>query len=395
MKLTRKRLMEVAGLRSPLNEATDYSAYVEKMEKLGEPYKLASDDGYAEAVKKYIEQNSATIKQAIASKLTNSKISGELAVSRDEFADMLLYWSYLSPSRAKLLSAANAFASLNSSGGTTAGKRMTDEWAERFSKADLKTWLDDYKFGYQHYTETKYGEGTLNEFIKDPKYALNVLRNTLKNTEAWWGYAHWILILYVINTQGGSEASTWKLNKDSAKMAGKFWQDEDEEASGQSWGPELEKLMEAKDEQAAEELMKAVEAGFDAWVGLAMSDGLDKLIAQTPPEGVDEPTTSTPQISGKQAAKELQKDATLKGEFEKWLVNVLETGGATQEDLVADFGDGMNLDPDDLDMDDIVSNIINNKKYSDDLGDFFSEYKDSLNESIFEQIVRAKRQLLK
>ena len=357
MKLTRKRLMEAAGLRNPLNEAADYSTYVEKMEKLGKPYKFVSDNGYEEAVKKYLEQNSATIKQAIASKLTNSKISGEFAVSRGEFADMLLYWSYLSPSKAKLLSAADSFASLNSSGGKTLGKRVTDEWAERFSKADLKTWLDDYKLGYTDYKET------IKDFEKDPKDTLNTLKTTLKNTEAWWGYAHYILFFYVMNTQGGTPQ-------------------------------DVEKLMDTKGEQAAAELMKAVEAGFEAWTDLVMSDGLDKLIAQTPPEGL-EPTTSTPQVSGKQAAKDLKKDATLRGEFEKWLVDILETGGATEEDLVADYGDGMDLDPMDLDMDDIVSNIINNKKYSDDLGEFFSEYKDGLNESIFEQLTKVKKQLWK
>ena len=186
-----------------------------------------------------------------------------------------------------------------------------------------------------------------------------------------------LLYLYVINTQGGSEASTWELDKDSAKYT--------------KWIPEFKKLLDAKGEQAAAELIQAHAAGFDAWVELAMSDDFAKYLAKNPPKGKQKSVS----IDGKQAAKELKKDATLKGEFEKWLVDTLEMGGATREDLIADYGDGMNLDPMDLDMDDIVSNIINNKKYSDDLGEFFSEYKGSLNESIFEQITKVKKQLWK
>ena len=82
--------MEVAGLRSPLNEATDYSAYADRMEKLGEPYEYGDDNSLLKIIREYLKQNSATIKQAIASKLANSKISGELKVSRDEFADAIL-----------------------------------------------------------------------------------------------------------------------------------------------------------------------------------------------------------------------------------------------------------------------------------------------------------------
>ena len=360
--------MEVAGLRTPLNEEAEYSAYADKMEKLGKPYE-EGDDGYAKAVEKYLKENSTTIKQAIASKLANSKITGELAVSKDEFANYLLHWSYLA-NKAKLVGATTNFLPQHSSQGIS-GRKIADEWAKKYSKAGLKSWLTDDYWGYNDY------KSQLNDKL-DLDYTLKKIKND-PSKQVWWGDAHSTLFLYLINTQGGSEASTWALD-------------------GLNWLPDLEKLVEAKGEQAATELMKAVEAGFDAWVDLVMNDNFDKLIAQTQPKpqgGGGGAVGAIAQVSGKQAKEELKKDATLKGEFEKWLVDTLETGGATKEDLAADFGHGMKLDPDDLDMDDIVSNIIGNKKYSDDLGEFFSDYKGGLNESIHEQMLRVKKQLWK
>lgn len=385
MKLTRKRLMEVAGLRDPLNEAADYSAYVDKMEKLGEPYEYGDANSLLKIIREYLKQNSATIKQAIASELANSKISGELKVSRDQFADAILDSGF---------SAANAAGSSAIvswvKGGS--GRETTDELAKILSQPSLKSYAargvlgKGYGEGYGGLLPKdekwyEYADKSEEEYNKKVSYTRSLsyqLEQTLKGLKGGSSVLSLpLLYLYVINTQGGSEVSTWELGKDSAKYT--------------KWIPDFKKLLDAKGEQAAAELIQAHAAGFDAWVELAMSDDFAKYLAKNPPKGQQKSVS----IDGKQVAKDLKKDATLKGEFEKWLVDTLETGGATREDLVADFGDGMNLDPDDLDMNDIVSNIINNKKYSDDLGDFFSEYKDGLNESIFEQLIKVKKQLWK
>jgi hypothetical protein len=377
--------MEVAGLRSPLNEATDYSAYADRMEKLGEPYEYGDDNSLLKIIREYLKQNSATIKQAIASKLANSKISGELKVSRDEFADAILN-SRFSAADAAGSSAIVSWVNRGS------GRETTDELAKILSQPGLKSYAarevlgkgygedyggllpkDEQWYEYADKSEEEYNKKV--SYMRRLSYQLERTLKALKGDNKVLSLP--LLYLYVINTQGGSEASTWELDKDSAKYT--------------KWIPEFKKLLDAKGEQAAAELIQAHAAGFDAWVELAMSDDFAKYLAKNPPKGRQKSVS----IDGKQAAKELKKDATLKGEFEKWLVDTLEMGGATREDLIADYGDGMNLDPMDLDMDDIVSNIINNKKYSDDLGEFFSEYKGSLNESIFEQITKVKKQLWK
>jgi len=377
--------MEVAGLRSPLNEATDYSAYVERMEELGEPYDY-DNDNLRKIIKKYAEKNESTFKQAAASQLSNSKISGELAVSKDEFANAIAYntfFMYTPPGGSAIYAWVSRYNSQQY------GRKTAEQLAQAFSSPGLKGldnrseigtsagMMDPFKQPWYNYADASsevYNKKVPShrKLNRDLEWTVETLKGDVKSAK--YGIDDYnLLCLYVINSQGGSEASTWKLDDET------------------SWVSDFKKLMDAKGDQAAAELLKAYEAVFDAWVELAMSDDFAKHLAKTPPKGKQKSVS----IDGKQAAKELKKDATLKGEFEKWLVDTLEMGGATREDLIADYGDGMNLDPMDLDMDDIVSNIINNKKYSDDLGEFFSEYKNSLNESIFEQLTKVKKQLWK
>jgi hypothetical protein len=92
------------------------------------------------------------------------------------------------------------------------------------------------------------------------------------------------------------------------------------------------------------------------------------------PEEKFKPSYNPNNATAKKALEAFKKDISLKQDFEQWLVDELEGGDyGDREDLVNDFGP--KLDPDDLDMDDIVYNIINKKKYQNSLGEFFSEFE--------------------
>jgi hypothetical protein len=92
------------------------------------------------------------------------------------------------------------------------------------------------------------------------------------------------------------------------------------------------------------------------------------------PEETFKPSYSPTNATAKKALEAFKKNVSLKGDFEQWLVDELEGGDyGNREELISNFGPGMQED--DFDMDEIVYNIINKKKYQNNLGEFFSEFE--------------------
>jgi len=193
------------------------------------------------------------------------------------------------------------------------------------------------------------------------------------------------LLTYLVNTQAGAEASSWKYDNGGGSPTRK--------QDYSKFGLKVKDLFDKKGEQAATELVRAYAKGFGVIAngtinGFAEYAKNNPLAKQSPePAGMDN------LVKAEEALQKFKKDPSLKQKFEEYLASALEDT-ATREDLVSDYGDSSMDDTDGFDINSIVRNIITKKKHREDFGQYFSDFEEesgSINESIYKQILRIKQ----
>lgn len=375
--ITRRRLMEIAGL--PVNEASnlDVQAYISTwVEATKDMHEFDGKRLFTE----FIQQNKSEIVQAISTELASSKISGTFAASKEQFAQKI-YMNLIDSgvNGPQLLSRAVVIPN------TDQGNR-TKQFVDGLSQPSMQSYITikDLPNPKQQswYVKASDGNTTGVENIAGLVYwgAKEVQEG---RDVAVWALDGWQeLMIYLVNTQAGTEASSWKYDKGGDSPT--HQQDYDK------FGLKVKDLFDKKGEQAATELVKAYAKGFGVIADITINEFVEYAKENPRSPESPEPFGADTLAKGNEAVQKFKKDAGLKRRFEKYLANTLEYSD-TKEDIIDTYGPGMQED--DFDIDEIVYNIITKKKYREDLGQFFLDFEEEtggVNESIYKQILEIK-----
>jgi len=375
--ITRRRLMEIAGL--PVNEASnlDVQAYISTwVEATKDMHEFDAMDLFTE----FIQQNKSEIVQAISTELASSKISGTFAASKEQFAERV-YMNLINSgvNGPQLLSRAVVIPN------TDQGNR-TKQFVDGLSQPSMQSYINikNLPNPKQQSWYVKASDGNTTGVTNiaglvywGAKEAKEGRKVSVGSLDGWQE-----LMIYLVNTQAGTEASSWKYDRGGDSPTRK--QDYDK------FGLKVKDLFDKKGEQAATELVKAYAKGFGVIADITVNDFIEYAKKHSRSPKSPEPFGADTLAKAEEAVQKFKKDAGLKQRFEKHLASTLEDT-ATREDLIDAYGPGMQED--DFDIDEIVYNIITKKKYREDLGQYFSDFEEEIggvNESIYKQILEIK-----
>ncbi len=373
--------MEMAGL--PVNEDSnlDAQAYISTwVEATKGMHEFDAMDQFI----KFIQQNKSEIVQAISTELASSKISGTFAASKEQFAQKI----YMNLIRSgvngpQLLSRAVVIPN------TDQGSR-TKQFVDGISQPNMQSYISikDLPNPKQQSWYLKASDGNTTGVTniaglvywgaKEVREGRDVIVGSL---DGWQE-----LMIYLVNTQAGTEASSWKY--DNGGDSPTYKQDY------AKFGLKVKDLFDKKGEQAATELVRAYAKGFGVIADITINEFV-KYAKEHPwsPES-PEPVGADNLAKAEEAIQKFKKDAGLKQKFEKHLASTLEDS-ATREDLIDAYGPGMQEDS--FDIDQIVSNIITKKKYREDFGQYFSDFEEvssNVSESMYEQLLQVTKNRL-
>lgn len=384
MKLTRKRLMEMAGL--PIQEGSDLDeqAYLDTWSEATSG--LEEFDALKLFVN-FLEENKSEIKQAISTELSSPNISGAFAVSKEQIAEKI-YKSLtdrygVNGPNSNLLSRAVVIPN------TDQGNR-TKQFVDNISQPSMQSYMnikDIPRNPKQQSWYIKASDGNVTGVANigtmlyyGAKEAREGKKASIASLDGWQE-----LMIYLVNTQAGSEASSWKYDDGGNSPTRK--QDYNE------FGLRVKVLFDKKGTQAATELVRAYAKGFGAIVNGTVNGFVEYAKNNPLAKQSKEPIYMDNLGKAEKALQKFKKDPSLKQKFEKYLADTLEDT-ATREDLVDDYGDSSMDDMDGFDIDSIVNNIITTKKHQEDFGQYFSDFEEessNINESIYQQMLRIKR----
>lgn len=381
---TKKRLMEIAGL--PIQEGSDLDeqAYLDTWSEATSG--LEEFDALKLFVN-FLEENKSEIKQAISTKLSSPNISGAFAVSKEQIAEKI-YKSLtdrygVNGPNSNLLSRAVVIPN------TDQGNR-TKQFVDNISQPSMQSYMnikDIPRNPKQQSWYIKASDGNVTGVANigtmlyyGAKEAREGKKASVASLDGWQE-----LMIYLVNTQAGGEASSWKYDDGGNSPTRK--QDYNE------FGLRVKVLFDKKGTQAATELVRAYAKGFGAIVNCTVNGFVEYAKNNPLAKQSKEPIYMDNLGKAKEALQKFKKDPSLKQKFEKYLADTLEDT-ATREDLVDDYGDSSMDDMDGFDIDSIVNNIITMKKHQEDFGQYFSDFEEessNINESIYQQMLRIKQ----
>lgn len=380
MKTTRIRLMELAGLLIKEGSDLDAQAYISTW---SEATKGMHEFDAKDLFVRFLQKNKSEIIQAISTELASFNISGVFAVSKQQFAEKI-YTNLIRSgvNGPQLLSRAVVIPD------TDQGNR-TKQFVDGISQPSMQSYIDIKNLPkpkqQSWYTKASDGNTTGVTNIAGLVYwgadEVKELRiGGVSNLDGWQE-----LMIYLVNTQAGAEASSWKYDNGGNSPTRK--QDYNK------FGLKVKDLFDKKGEQAATELVRAYAKGFGV-IANGTVNGFVEYAKNNPlAKSSPEPAGMDNLVKAEEALQKFKKDPNLKRKFEKYLAGALEDT-ATREDLVNDYGDSSMDTGDGFDVNSIVRNIITKKKHQEDFGQYFSDFEGesgSINESIYKQILRIKQ----
>ena len=384
MKTTRIRLMELAGLLIKEGSDLDVQAYINTY--LEGTKGMEEFDGLDLFVN-FLEENKSEIKQAISAELSSPNISGAFAVSKEQIAEKI-YKSLtdrygVNGPNSNLLSRAVVIPN------TDQGNR-TKQFVDNISQPSMQSYMnikDLPRNPKQQSWYTKASDGNVTGVANIGTmlyYGAEEAREGKKafvaSLDGWQE-----LMTYLVNTQAGAEASSWKYDNGGGSPTRK--------QDYSKFGLKVKDLFDKKGEQAATELVSAYASGFGV-IANGTINGFVEYAKNNPlAKSSPEPAGMDNLVKAEEALQKFKKDPNLKQKFEKYLAGALEDT-ATREDLVNDYGDSSMDTGDGFDVNSIVRNIITKKKHQEDFGQYFSDFEGesgSINESIYKQILRIKQ----